>query len=566
MSEVHRTTPLDPTSRVRARQVMVLAVTLAVSLSARSLTAADAAAGRPRKIFAHHMACYPVAAAATAHHRMQDAHKVRHDGNGQHDAYGDRWRNWPLVPDGMKVDLETSADLEIRRALRAGLDGFAIDAWAGGNNAKEVFSALIKVAEHKDYPFEITICLDAGIQSNAGLTDSIKWVLENYGDSPKLARRDGKPLIFGYLSVFPGFRHGAEILKQKPENADKDVKELRTDPWLRTTPQGWSVMAEAQEEMEAAVGKALYWHYGMGAFFHRVPSELHDENLLIEAATFMAGRFDAVGEFLGTGARYDRMAAAVRAAGAEWSQPLYFQYENIGWGGNRIGNGLDLLRTCWEGARRNNSTLIQFITWSDYTENTALSPGYSTRYAVMDINRHFIDWWKTGSEPTSEHDKIYIFYRKYPQGASFYPFQAKRADSGGVIEVLTILTRPATIRMPGREHEWEAPQGMSYKQWPLTPGTVAAEIVRDGKTVLRLDSPEPVTDRPFREQNVFGVQQQHMELLLLFAEKCAATVFGDRQGGLKLGPGARLRSSQAGAHGQRPGDRTGCGTANAGEA
>ena len=48
--------------------------------------------------------------------------------------------------------------------MRAGIDGFAIDAWAGGDNAEKVFSALIKVAEEKDYPFEITICLDAGIR------------------------------------------------------------------------------------------------------------------------------------------------------------------------------------------------------------------------------------------------------------------------------------------------------------------------------------------------------------------------------------------------------------------
>ncbi len=461
----------------------------------------------PKKIFAHHMGCYPAGAAATAHHRMNDAHKVRHDGTRQHDAYGDRWRNWPLVPDGTKLSLEESADLEIRRALRAGIDGFAIDAWAGGKGAQDVFSALIKVAEAKDYPFEVTICLDAGIQANAGLSQSIRWVLENHGQSPKLARRDGKPLIFGYLSVFPGFRHGADLLKQRPENEGKDPKDLRLDPWLRTTPEGWAVLAEAQKQMEKDANTELYWHYGMGAFFHQVPGNLHDANLLVQAAAFMAQHFDAVGEFLGNGPTHDRMAAAVRAQGAEWSQPLYFQYENIGWGGNRIRNGADLLRSCWNDARKNDSTLIQFITWSDYTENTCLAPAYETRYAIMDLNRHFIDWWKTGKEPTSEHDKIYLLYRKYPKGATFYPFAPKREDSGGVVEVLTILPAPARVRVPGRSFpdgspaEWDAPAGMSYKQLPLTPGPVSAELLRDGKVVTKLESPEPITDRPFREQN-----------------------------------------------------------------
>ncbi|MEI6338705.1 MAG: hypothetical protein WCQ57_09010, partial [Verrucomicrobiota bacterium] len=164
---------------------------------------------RPRKIYAHYMACYPVAAAATAHHRADDAHKIRHDGQGQFDAIGDRWRNWPLVPDGMSLSLEESADLEIRRALRAGIDGFAVDAWAGGDNAKEFFSVLLKVARDKDYPFEVTVCLDPGVLGNDGMRETLRWIMQEHGQNPKLARRDGKPLIFGYLSSFIGFHHGA---------------------------------------------------------------------------------------------------------------------------------------------------------------------------------------------------------------------------------------------------------------------------------------------------------------------------------------------------------------------
>jgi hypothetical protein len=106
------------------------------------------------------MGCYPVAAAATAYIRNDCAHMSRHDGKGQFDAIGDRWRNWPLLPDGLKLTLEQSADLEIRRAMRGGIDGFAMDVWAGGQGAKDMLEALFKVAEEKDYPFELTICLD----------------------------------------------------------------------------------------------------------------------------------------------------------------------------------------------------------------------------------------------------------------------------------------------------------------------------------------------------------------------------------------------------------------------
>ncbi len=145
-------------SRRNDSVAMILSLITGLLLAVAAESVAEGPPTREKKIYAHYMGCYPVAAAATAYHRSADAHQVRHDGKRQHDAYGDRWRNWPLVPDGMKIPLEESADLEIRRALRAGIDGFAIDAWAGGENAKQVFSALIEVAEQKDYPFEVTIC------------------------------------------------------------------------------------------------------------------------------------------------------------------------------------------------------------------------------------------------------------------------------------------------------------------------------------------------------------------------------------------------------------------------
>ena len=146
----------------------------AVGTWVEAAVAADSPSGgpspgdRPKKIYAHYMGCYPVAAAATAHHRANDAHKIRHDGTGQFDAIGDRWRNWPLVPDGMKLTLQESADLEIRRASAAGSTVSPLTPGPAARARKDVCDALFQVARDKDYPFEITICLDAGIQGERG--------------------------------------------------------------------------------------------------------------------------------------------------------------------------------------------------------------------------------------------------------------------------------------------------------------------------------------------------------------------------------------------------------------
>ena len=57
------------------------------------------------------------------------------------------------------------------------------------------------------------------------------------------------------------------------------------------------------------------------------------------------------------------------------------------------------------------------------------------------------------------------------------------------------------IRLPGRNIEFDAPAGFFRKQFPLRPGPVSAELVRDGKVLVRFKSPELITDKPFREDH-----------------------------------------------------------------
>jgi len=59
---------------------MILSLITCLLLAAAGESVADGPPTREKKIYAHYMGCYPVAAAATAYHRSVDAHKVRHDG------------------------------------------------------------------------------------------------------------------------------------------------------------------------------------------------------------------------------------------------------------------------------------------------------------------------------------------------------------------------------------------------------------------------------------------------------------------------------------------------------
>jgi hypothetical protein len=485
---------------------------------------------RPKKVFAHYMGCYPAGTGVTRYHRLTAGETMHHDRGDDVSRRGGRFRNFDLVPPEPELTAEESADLEIRRAMRIGIDGFAVDAWAGGDGAKQVFEALLRVAAAKNYPFEVTICLD-----DAG-PEEVRLLLEKYGRNPKFARRDGKPLVFSYFS------HGKAMgtLYAETDGRIPDREREAAVNRLRATELGWHLIGQTFRKGEETVGQPVYFHYDLIYFFHEVPKELIQPGMMTRAAAAIARHVPAVGSFgtygFGYGDRMEDIARVVREAGAEWSGPGgMHQKENLLPGGGEVfmPRGTEWLRGVWTGMIRDEATLIQLITWNDYTENTNLAPAYNTRYAIYDLTGYFIDWWRKGGVPAPDRDRVYLTYAKYAKDAPSWPFRiGMRSDRA--LEVLTILTAPATVRLPGRGLEYEAPAGLHAEQFPITPGAVVAEVVRSGQVAVRLESPEPITDRPFREDNAMVCwsteEQRHWKADFGDAPPLLYSEYGDADG------------------------------------
>ncbi len=471
---------------------------------------------RPRKILGHYMGCFVAGTGAIYSHShsglgTMDAPKEVREGDPLErelakwakTSPGGTYRNFDLSPYDQRLKLEEAADLEIRRAMRIGLDGFSFDAWAGGDSAKKLFEAMMKVCEEKKYPFELTITLDASClkQDKRGVRGAyvreIKWLLDTFGDHPNLARRDGKVLIMGYQSAWPWVQYLWDHAWAKGLRDAEHKAELNR---LRKCEEGWKMVGPAFRSLEKEIGEPIYWEFCLSAFFHNVGGVA--KGSLPKAAAIIAKDLPAVGSFSHLGDEHGAVADAVVSAGAEWSQPMWLQYENYGWY-QTASPGTDWIRGNWSAARDIPSTLMQYITWNDYHESTNLTPGFNTRYAYYDLTGYFIEWWKTGKQPESDHDRVYIFSHKYGDANKVFPFTGNPKQDN-VIEVLTILPAPAHIRVPGRKlasgepAEWDAPAGLSFRQLPLTPGPVSAELIRDGKVEIDLELPEPVGTRPFR--------------------------------------------------------------------
>lgn len=459
----------------------------ALALAGALLSSAAAGAAAPeRRVYAHFMGCCPAAARALPYHlrcrRDADIRKLLDPStytNAYTDAVGGGIVNWPLLPQGYEVDDYENARLEISRALRAGIDGFAFDAWAGGENAMRFLDIFFEVAEKMNVDFGLTVCFDPSCHRRdkpmlEKYIETARFVLR-HRNSPNLARFDGKPLFFGYYS--------GGIVDRIPD----EPVEARCER-----------VAEGWRKWRAALGEPVFLHGSIDGF-------LDPKNPAADYAALgrWAGKtFDAVGAFTGTDhgiwwGRDDRLWRAVKEVGAVWSEPLIPQYDNK-LGGILTGRGLELMETSWCNAIARDARLLQFVTWNDYGEETVLAPAYGGNYTVMRLNRWFAERWKTGRKPVEERDEVHVVFRRYLRTDEPFPFFSRLADRPTALEVLSFLKAPGTVEVENYG-SYDAPAGLFVKRFELQTGPIVTRVRRGGRVALDWTCPERVAEMSWRE-------------------------------------------------------------------
>lgn len=440
------------------------------------------------------MGCFPAPRTGMSYRLAIPPFVLRHDSGPRDMQVGGRFKTFPMAPGRESLirmsDLEC-AHIEIRQAIRAGIDGFAVDAWAGMDDAKRMLAALFQAAEEGDYPFEITLCLDPWTMG-ASYKDTVMHLLERHRKSPKLARRDGRPLFFGYQSQ--------GIVAGNPKVAPMTQEAM------------WTGFAEAYRKLEEAAGEKLFFHLDFSHLLlgsgGKMPPGKTPDDVFREATTYLRDHVDAIGSFIDISPPFsnpefiDEMAGIVAGGKAEWSPALWHQYHNIN-GATLRTHGIDKFLETWNRARTTGATLLQYTTWNDYGEHTSLAPTLATGYGLTELNRYFAQWWKEDQEPVWEGDRIFLIYYDAMPGSEAFPFRGQ-TRSGKEIQVITILEKPGKVRLPGRSvdgkpGEYDAPAGFHLARFEPQPGKVAAELVRDGKVVKSLVGTEWITERPFRD-------------------------------------------------------------------
>lgn len=438
-----------------------------------------------RKVYAHYMGCWPAVNCQREDQHLCDSglKKFLHGKDANYEAHvGGRIVNKPLLPYECKMTEKENLKLEIRRAIRAGFDGFAVDAWAG-DRSPEIMDLLFEAAEEMKVDFGITICFDKTCHGAKWIEGEQMWerfvcsarrVLDKHKDSPNMARFNGKPLFFGYMSpMIVNF------------NNRESSAELRAR------------MKAAWQKWRKALPCEVYLHGCIGQLVDTRNMERNDWSSI---AKDCAETFDTVGAFLGTEGKWGTMSPLwehAKAAGCGWSQPLFWQYSN-----KRhyiiTDTGLEHLHRNWRLAIERGSDLLQFVTWNDYGEETIIAPSYGIGYTVMRVNKWYADLWKTGKAPQVKKDEVHVIYRRTVGTAYSFPFLARRVNVPQTLEVVTFLTAAGTVQVKNYG-EYKAPSGMYVKRFELKPGKIAARVRRNGETVCGVIAPEEVSTKRWRE-------------------------------------------------------------------
>ncbi len=391
---------------------------------------------------------------------------------GAHAAYGGFIRDRPV---GRAVSASASwrlldMETEVRQAMAAGIDGFALDLLTVNTSAQvwTNMKLLLQAARNVSPTFKIMLQPDmsALASKDAATVAKATALLAAYPSAYNL--NDGR------LVVAPFYAENKSIAWWT------SYKSIMASTYGQTV----ALFPVVQNDQVYAKAFAPI-SIGIGNWGSRNP-QWNPPNATY--STSPRGR-----------------VAAVHAMGKMWMQPVSVQDERPNQGVFEEPLNTQNMRDTWQIARDSSAEWVLLPTWNDYTEGTSIEPSAKHGWAFLDLMSYYITWFKTGRAPTIVRDAAYLTHRSQPWRAaqSFPQTRLMRLRGGSpardTVESLNFLTGPATVSVTvgGVTTTCSEPAGVSSCLAPLRPGTVSVRVTRSGATVAAVTSPVVVSARPY---------------------------------------------------------------------
>lgn len=391
---------------------------------------------------------------------------------GKHKAYGGYVRDRPLVRAPLSGDWRaTDARAEVAQAIQAGIDGFAVDLLqfpAGATHPLwDQTLRLMEAAKAVDPAFKIMIMPDMTALLSYSVDDTAKHLATLAQSSAAHRLSDGRVVI----APFHAESRSVDWWKSL-------MSVLSSRHGIRTAL--FPVFLDEPANRSAF----LPISYGLSHWGSRNPA------WNLTSTTLATSRI--------------RQTASVKAAGRLWMQPVSVQDQRPRSGVYEESENTTNLRNTWEIAIRSQADWVQLVTWNDYAEGTQFAPSAKHGWSYLDITAYYTQWFKTGAAPTIVRDTVYLTHRTQPVNAKqTFPQTKLMKLRGGsaprdTVEALTFLTAPATVAVTvgGVTTSCSAPAGIGTCTVPLRTGSVSVNVVRNGRAVTAVASPQAVSSSP----------------------------------------------------------------------
>lgn len=421
----------------------------------------------------------------------------------------------PVVHRGRVRTLDEVAESEIRAARLLGLDGFQFY-FPHNMNGPSMYRyssnvvAHVKAARRIDPSFRLTLCfapLDK-VEASVRLTNYARFLRfmldETAGCDTWLKTPDGRHIFFTWIG----------------DNIIPDLKGRH-----------WEIGKESHllGKVAGALGRIATGAGVRGAFIHQLRWTDRPEYLSNFFSYFPAGwnwtdaaekipEFHAVAAMARERHRLfsytawnDFYTSKVFKKGT-WD--MYHEAPKAVAAGiaalGRHGKNGGLTAT-WraylEAVVKDGGPLLNVATWNDFREGHHLAPEVNHNFASALILQYYKRRW-LGVEPAVDLETVMVFYKKYPKAVIpnpfFIPVSTEKGGDDSLedgVEIVTLLTEPGDVWFNQRK-VGSAAAGLTTQRVPPVVGKITAEVRRKGAIACRVESPEWMTDAPYRSDRL----------------------------------------------------------------
>ncbi len=408
---------------------------------------------------------------------------------------------------------------EMQMAQSMGIDGFGLDIMIDNENYHRSIEAMFRAAKRFGNGFKLFFEFDYGQPALEARAADILMLMKKYAGHEAYERVNGLPLVSAYSpdnwvekDGKPDYAGSAAWWR---ENVTRPLREagIKVHFSPNTFRQIWSggvtpesSAAELAEWGDAIQGLSL-WHIQLSPKGGGLKHLENQGKAVLEAGKTWRS---TIAMHYWHGAGQSVPSWYWRPGDQETSQTKNGTYYEHGGG-----EGLDAQWRSVIHVQKPES--VTMLTWNDYNESYIIpvdniakyrngSPRapegwYKSMVGLDELNRYYIQWYKTGIQPAITKDALFYSYRtsshklvasrdpRPPVGIGLPPIKDD-------IFITTALTAPAQVRVvSGTEtKQFDAPAGIHHLTVPFLAGSQSFSLWRNGKQIAAGDGPE-VADR-----------------------------------------------------------------------